>query len=155
MTRRTLTALAVLAAGGCVKSGTPRPVAPVLEQVLPATPDVVYAAALKAVGDEGLPVRISDFRSGRVETEYVDIASYYPLESSQYPDLERLVRFRLIAIPNPQGPGTKVSIFAVYQPFRTGYSAGERNERAIPRDHPGMTLARKLEERTKRAVGGG
>jgi hypothetical protein len=136
-----------------MQSRTPRPIAPVIDEVLPATPDVVFAAALKAVGDEGLPLRLSDVAEGRVETEYVDIAGYAPGESSQYPTPERLVRFRIVAVQNPQGPGTRFSVFALYQPFRTDLST-ERNARSIPMDHPGMIVARRLLERTKKAVGG-
>jgi hypothetical protein len=154
MTRLTLALLAACAVGGCVTSRTPRPIAPVIDEVLPATPDVVYAAALKAVGDEGLPLRFHDVATAQIETEYVDIATYAPGESIQYPTPERLVRFRVVAVQNPQGPGTRLSIFALYQPFRTDYSDSERNARSIPRDHPGMTVARKLVERIKKAVGG-
>lgn len=147
--------LVVLAAGACYHTGAPKPIAPVIDEVLPATPDVVFAAALKAVGDEGLPMRLHEDARGVIETEYVDIASYAPIEASQYPLTERLVRFRIVVVPNPQGPGTRFSIIAMYQPFRTGYSDSERNARSIPRDHPGMVVARKLLDRTKAAIGGG
>jgi hypothetical protein len=155
VTRRALAVVAGFAAGACVKSATPKPIAPVIDEVLQARPDVVYAASLKAVGDEGLPLRFHDVGTSRIETEYVDIASYAPGESIQYPTPERLVRFRIVAVQNPQGAGTRLSIFAMYQPFRTDYSNAERNARSIPRDHPGMAMARKLLERTKKAVGGG
>jgi hypothetical protein len=153
MRRLAVALLAGGAVGGCVRSSTPRPVAPVIDEVLPATPDVVYAAALKAVGDEGLPLRFYDAATDRLETEYVDIATFEAVDASQYPTAERLVRFRVVAVQNPQGPGTRVSIFALYQPFRMDLSS-ERNARSIPRDHPGMSVARKLLDRMKQAVGG-
>jgi hypothetical protein len=153
MSRWAVALLAASVAGvGCVHS-TPRPVDPVIDEVLPATPDVVYAAALKAVGDQGLPLRFHDPATNRVETEYVDIGTYEAVDASQYPTPERLVRYRIVAVPNPQGPGSRVSIFALYQPFRMDLSS-ERNVRSIPRDHPGMTVARKLLDRMKKAVGG-
>lgn len=153
--RAGLALLAVFAAGACVHSGTPKPIAPVIDEVLSATPDVVFAAALKAVGDEGLPLRLHEDARGVIETEYVDIASYEPLSASQYPQTERLVRFRITAVQNQQGPGTRFSIVAMYQPFRTGFSDSERNARSIPRDHPAMAVARKLLDLTKAAIGGG
>jgi len=154
MKRLAFAVLAACAVGGCVKSRTPKPIAPVIDEALPGTPDVVYAAALKAVGDEGLPLRFHDVATGGIETEYLDIATYAPGESIQYPTPERMVRFRIVVAQNPQGPGTRLSIFALYQPFRTDFST-ERNARSIPRDHPGMTVARRLLERTQKAVGGG
>jgi hypothetical protein len=153
--RAGLALLALFTAGACVHSSPPKPIAPVIDEVLPATPDVVFAAALKAVEDEGLPMRLHEDARGVIETEYVDVASYAPLAASQYPLTERLVRFRIVAVQNPQGPGTRFSIVAMYQPFRTGYSDSERNARSIPRDHPGMVVARKLLDRTKAAIGGG
>jgi hypothetical protein len=144
--------LAACAVGGCVKP-TAHPIAPVIDEALPATPDAVYAAALQAVGDEGLPLRFHDAATTRVETEYVDISTYAPNEAYQYPTEERVVRFRVVAAPNPQGAGTRLSIYALDQPFRTDWSS-ERNARSIPLDHPGMAVARKLLERVKKAVGG-
>jgi hypothetical protein len=143
---------AVVLLAGCV-SGAPRPVKPSVEEVFPATPAVVYQAALKAVTDQGLPLGEADPSTRVIETSYVDMTSFRPLESSAYPTSERQVRFRVIVSPNQEGTGSVVAIFGLYAPFRSGYSTSERNERAIPRDHPGMALVRSIRDAVAAAVG--
>ncbi|MDH3496462.1 MAG: hypothetical protein OER21_06850 [Gemmatimonadota bacterium] len=145
--------LAAVTVAACVRTGA-RPVAPVLEEVIRGRPAVTFAAALQAVTDKGLPLRQSDLDAGLIETNYVDLASYDPLGAGDYPVAERQVRFRLVIAPDTASIGSRVAIFVVYTPFRTGISTSERNERAIPRDHPGMAIARELRDRTKRSVEG-
>jgi hypothetical protein len=137
---------------GCVKGG-PRPVKPSLEEGFPSSTTVVYQAVLKAVTDQGLPLREADAANRVIETSYVDMAQFYPIESSVYPQTERQVRFRVVVAPSPEATGSVVAIFGLYAPFRSGYSTSERNEREIPRDHPGMTLIRKMRDAIAAAVG--
>lgn len=149
--RRTVVGAAVLLSG-CV-SGAPRPVKPALEEVFPPTTAVVYQAALKAVTDQGLSLREADPTSRVIETSYVDMASFQPLESSVYPTTERQVRFRVVVAPSQDATGSVVAIYGLYAPFRSGYSTSERNERAIPRDHPGMMLVRSIRDAIAATLG--
>jgi hypothetical protein len=85
-------------------------VKPSLEEGFPSSPAVVYQAALKAVTDQGLPLREADAANRVIETSYVDMAQFYPIESSPYPATERQVRFRVLVASSPDatrsGAGT-------------------------------------------------
>jgi len=120
---------------------------------MPATAAVTYQAALEAVTNQGLPLREADLSTRAIQTDYVDVASFEPLGASQYPAAERMVRFRVLVGPNPQGPGSVVAIFGIYAPFRLGISTSERNERAIPHDHPAMSLVHRIRDDIAKAVG--
>lgn len=143
----------VLLAAGCVRSGGPRTLTPSVEEVMPATPAVVFQAALKAVTDQGLPIREASEGTRVIQTDYVDVSSFDPAGSALYPANERLVRFRVLVSPDPQGRGAAVAIFGIYAPFRTGFSTSERNERAIPRDHPAMVVVRRIRDDVAKAAG--
>ncbi|MDH5196815.1 MAG: hypothetical protein OEY20_06155, partial [Gemmatimonadota bacterium] len=82
-----------------------------------------------------------------------DISSFDPMGSSQYPASERLVRFRILIGANPEGAGSVIAIFGIYAPFRSGFSTSERNERAVPRDHPAMGLVRSMRDAIAKSVG--
>lgn len=144
--------LGLLGAAACV-SGALRPVAPAAEFAVDASPPNALAAALGAVTAQGLPLRLIDDVAGTVETDYTDLAQYYP-ETTQFPQAERLIRFRLIVVPAETGYGSTVAIEARYSPFMTNAGGVERRrERAIPRDHPGMLMVQELQtvitERTR------
>jgi len=83
----------------------------------------------------------------------VDVASFDPLGAQQYPASERAVRFRVLIAPAATGPGSMIAIFGLYAPFRTGYSTSDRNERPIPRDHPGMEIVRRIRDDIVKASG--
>jgi hypothetical protein len=144
---------AVVLAAGCAGSSGPKTLRPAVEEVMAASPTVVFQAAVKAVTDQGLPLREAEPSRRVIQTDYVDIASFDPTGASQYPSSERLVRFRILVGPNPEGAGSAVAIFGIYAPFRTGFSTSERNERAIPRDHPAMKLVRAMRDAIAKAVG--
>lgn len=146
-----LIALAVCAA--CVTSGT-RTIRPVAEELIQASERVTLTAALQAITDQGLPLRESNPDAGVIETEYVDIASYYR-EATQYPFAERIVRFRVFVTDDPQSGDTRLAIQGIYSPFSTGLSNTRRNERAIPRDHPAMQLVRSLVDHIREIAEGG
>jgi len=144
---------AVVLAAGCVGASGPKALNPSVEEVMPASPTVVFQAALKATTDQGLPLREAEPATRVIQTDYVDISSFDPMGSSQYPPSERLVRFKVLVSPNPQGAGSVVAIFGIYAPFRTGYSTSERNERAVPRDHPAMGIVRQLRDAIATSAG--
>ena len=137
---------------GCVTSG-PKALKPSVQEVMPASRSVVFQAALKAVTDQGLPLREAEPTNGVIQTNYVDISSFDPMGSSQYPASERLVRFRILIGANPEGAGSVIAIFGIYAPFRSGFSTSERNERAVPRDHPAMGLVRSMRDAIAKSVG--
>lgn len=151
--RHLLAGAVLLLIAGCVKSSGPRQLKPQVQEELNASPAVVFQAALKAVSDQGLPLREAEPSTMVIQTNYVDVASYDPLAASQYPAAERQVRFKVMVAPNPSGSGSVMAIIGVYAPFRTGYSTSERNEREIPRDHPGMAIIRRIQSDAQAAVG--
>jgi len=144
---------AVVLLAGCVGSSGPKTLKPSLEEVMPASPSVVFQAAVKAVTDQGLPLREAEPTTRVIQTDYVDISSFDPMGSSQYPPSERLVRFKLLIGSAPESPGSVVAIFGIYAPFRTGFSTSERNERAVPRDHPAMGIVREMRDAIAKSVG--
>jgi len=108
-----------------------------------ASPRVAWTAALQAVTNKGLPLRISDLDAGLIETDYFDIMAYVP-EANQYPTGERLVRFRVLVAIDSLGVGTRVIVQCIYRPFFTGVGGSKRGERGVPRDHPAMDLVRDI-----------
>jgi hypothetical protein len=153
MKRIVVGAAAVLVA--CVHSSAPKTLAPSIEQTVKAIPDVTFQAALRAVSNQGLPLREADPTSRVIQTEFTDMAQYDPHGSTQYPESERLVRFKILIAPNPKGIGSSIAIFGIYSPFTVGFATSQRNERTIPKDHPGMTVVKKLRDDIVKAVGGG
>lgn len=150
MIRRAL--MGALGAAACV-SGALRPVSPATEFAVDATPARALDAALGAVTGLGLPLRLHDPAAGVLETDYVDLGQFDP-NSMQFPQAERLVRFRVIVVPAETGYGSHVVIEARYSPFATGRGIERRRERAVPADHPAMRLVADLEEAiTERAQG--
>jgi hypothetical protein len=146
--------LAAVALGlGCT-SAKPRPVPAAAEEVVSAPPAVSYAAALKALTDLGLPLRSADQAGGVIETEYVDIIQYRQ-DAGQYPMTERLVRLRVNVTAHEAAPASRLAVYAVYAPFRSGLSEGRRGERAIPKDHPGMDLVRRIVGQVRKSAEGG
>jgi hypothetical protein len=77
---------------------------------------VAWTAALQAVTNKGLPLRISDLDAGIIEVVAIDTL----------------------------GAGTRVIVQGIYRPFFTGVGGSERGERAIPRDHPAMDVVREV-----------
>jgi hypothetical protein len=149
---RLLLAGAAVLTAACVGPST-RTIRPSVEEVMSSSPSLAFQAALKAVTDQGLPLREAEPSTRVIQTDYVDISSFDPMGASQYPGTERLVRFRVLVGPNPKGAGSMVAIFGLYAPFRTGFSTSERNERAIPRDHPAMAVVRRIRDDIAKAAG--
>ena len=143
----------VVLVAGCVGSSGPRVLRPSVEEVMSGSPSVLFQAALKAVTDQGLPLREAEPSARVIQTDYVDLASFNPAGAAQYPTNERLVRFRVLVGPNPQGARAVVALFGIYAPFRTGFSTSERSERVIPRDHPAMDLVRAIRDAIAKSAG--
>ena len=142
-----------LTALGCARIRQ-APLAPAAQAVVPASVSVTFVAARQAIVNLGLPLQQADQATGFLETNYVDVATFQP-EASQYPPAERAVRYRIVVTPNAEGPGSRVAIYAVYIPFANAMGDTKRNERAIPRDHPGMELVRRMMDDIKKVTGGG
>jgi hypothetical protein len=143
----------VVLAVACVGSRGTKTLQPSAEEAIPASPSVTFQAAVKAVTDQGLPLRDAQPSTRVIQTDYVDILSFDPMGAAQYPTSERLVRFRVIVGPNPEGAGSVVAIYGIYAPFRTGFGTSDRNERAIPRDHPAMRIVRRIRDDVAKAAG--
>jgi len=144
-----------LAAGSvaCVSSG-PRPLRPAAEEVVDASARLAWTAALQAVTDQGLPIRLSDPENRTIETDLVDVAEYRQ-EAMQYPYAERIVRFRILVTVDSESDDARVLFFGMYSPFQTGLSNARRNEREIPRDHPAMRLIRDMASQVRKTIEGG
>lgn len=153
MTRRALVVLLAAGSVACASSGL-RPLRPAAEEVVDASARLAWTAALQAITDLGLPLRLSDPETRIIETDLVDIAKYRP-EATQYPYAERLVRFRVLVTVDPDGPGARVLFFGLYSPFQTGLSNTRRNEREIPRNHPAMRLIRDMASKVRKTIEGG
>jgi len=147
--RQALLAAAVIGLG-CTSSA-PRPISPAAEEILASTVAETHAAAVRAVSGLGLPIRVAEVADGVVETDYVDIASFRP-EAAQYPMAERLVRFRVAVIAHESNPATRMTVYAIYSPFRTGLTNVRRGERAVPPDHPAMSLVRRMVTEVRTSV---
>jgi len=146
-------AAVVLAA--CVRSSAPKALPPSIEQTVEGSPAATFQAAVSAVSAQGLPLREADPVTRVIQTQFVDMTEYDRQDAAQYPASERTVRFKILIAPNPNGRGSAVAIFGLYAPFRSGYVTSERNERTIPRDHPAMTIVKRLRDDIVKAVGGG
>jgi hypothetical protein len=146
-------AAVVLAA--CVRSSAPKALAPSIEETVDGSPSVTFQAALRSITAQGLPLREADPVTRVIQTQFVDMTEYDRQTAAQYPASERAVRFKILIAPNPNGRGSSLAIFGLYAPFRSGYVTSERNERTIPRDHPGMTIVKRLRDDIVKAVGGG
>lgn len=136
-----------LASLACSRSG-PRPPEPAaVEGLVDAAVNVALQASVDAIAQEGLPLDKFDPESRYAQTGYFDIVTKLP-EARTYPSAERIVRFRFLVSPDTLGRGTHLAIQALYQPFATGVYS-ERNDRAVPKGHPGITFARRLFERAR------
>lgn len=136
-------------------SGAPfrdRPAA--VKSLVNASVHVTLRAVVRAIADEGLSLRLVDEERGIVESEYFDVATVEPL-ADRYPPAEREVRYTFSVQPDTLGRGSRVALFALYQPYRLGGPQGRGNERTVPRDHPAVSFAKKLMERVERTAIGG
>jgi len=146
-------ALIGLAVCGCVTSGSQN-IRPIAEEVIEASQRVLWTASLRALTNQGLPLRFSDPDEGIIETEYVDI-SQFQQAAAQYPSAERLVRFRFLLREDPEGEGTVLAVQGIYSPFRSGLSNTRRGERAVPRDHPAAGLIQRMVADARKIAEGG
>ena len=145
---------AAVALAACVHAA-PKTLAPSIEETVNGTPDATFQAALHSVSNQGLPIREADPTNRVIQTNYVDMSQYDPHGAEQYPASERVVRFKILIAPNPNGPGSSIAIFGIYSPFTIGFATSERNERTIPKEHPGMKIVRRIRDDIVKAVGGG
>ncbi|HET7039565.1 MAG TPA: hypothetical protein VFH97_06740 [Gemmatimonadales bacterium] len=147
----------LLAAGvlvlGC-RTGGPRPLRPAAEEVVSARASLVHPAAIRAVTDQGIPLRFTDPAAGVVETDYVDISTFRQ-DAIQYPAAERLIRLRIVVTPHEESPASRLTVYAIYAPFRNSLGDVRRGERAVPPDHPAMDLVRRIVEQVRKTTEGG
>ncbi len=124
-------------------SGTPKPQPMAVEGIIDESTAIVYQAAIAALADEGIPLRLTDPEARLVESNYVNVGTYFPGSMDMYPARERQVRFKIFVAADTLGRGSTVGIQALYMPFQTGVYS-ERNERALPKGHPGLQLAQRI-----------
>lgn len=148
---RIAAAVVALSLVACRPGQGPRPVTAIVDELITANTTATFEATLRAFTDEGFPLRISDAARHTVETDYFDITGHR-MEAAQYPRQERFVRFRGIASVDSAGRGTHLVIQVLYAPFARELDMMRRNERSVPRDHPGALVAISVAEKIKDAV---
>lgn len=136
-----------LATIACSRSGPREPEPAAVEGTIDAAVSVTLQASVDAIAQEGIPLDKFDPDTRYAQTGYFDIVTKLP-EARTFPAAERIVRFRFLVTPDTLGRGSHLAIQALYQPFSTGVYS-ERNDRAVPTGHPGITFARRLFERTR------
>ena len=72
-------------------TGTPTPQPMALEGVINESTAIVYQAAIAALADEGIPLRLTDPDARLVESNYVNLETYFPGSMEMYPSRERNV----------------------------------------------------------------
>lgn len=125
---------------------TPEPVADSV--TVPATVSEATAAAASAVTDEGLPLRFFEHAAGIIETDYFDLSGRLT-QHEDLGDTDRFIRFRVL-VRDANG-GSAVAIQVLHNPWRPT-AINRYYERAVPPDHPGNELGRRLLRSVKRAV---
>ena len=155
--------LSVLAVSGCAGSApstTPSPggtrersFPSAAKALINASVQVTFRAAVTALSDVPLDLRLVDETLGAVETPYFDLTPH-EWRAERYPADERLVRLRVTVQPDTLGRGSRVAVFVLYQVQRMGMVVGRATERAVPADHPGAGFARKLIDRIERKATG-
>jgi len=119
----------------------------VAKALINASVEVTFNATLGAFSDLPIETQLVDPDKGVVESSYFDL-SRYEWRAERYPLEERLVRLRVTVQPDTLGRGSRVAVYALYQPGqRLGMAVGRANERAVPSDHPATGFANKLLEK--------
>lgn len=128
-------------------SGPRAPEPAAVEGLVNASVSVTLQASVEAIAEEGIPLDQFDPDTRFAQTGYFDIVTKLP-SARDYPASERLVRFRFLVSPDTLGRGSHLAIQALYQWSATGVYS-ERNDRAVPRGHPGISYSRTLFERVR------
>ena len=117
---------------------TPEPIADSLVVAM----DVHNAtlAAVRAVTDEGLPIRLFEPKAGLVETEYFDLTARLT-QYDNIPVAERTIRLRFIVRGHDGSNEKSVIRVQVLQAAYFPRNFRRRDERAVGRHHPGTELA--------------
>lgn len=151
MNPRTALALVPLAIAACATTSRPGATQPagrtmpaVAKALINASVDVTFNATVTAFSDAPIETRLVDPDNGVVESPYFDVARY-EWRAEQLPTAERLVRLRVTVLPDTLGRGSRVAVYAIYQPNRVaGMTQGRATERSVPSDHPVTAFANKL-----------
>jgi hypothetical protein len=96
--------------------------------------------------DISLEVFLPD--SAVVESGWLDIATIRR-EAESYPRDQRIVRFRVLILPDSVGRATQIFIEALEQTEVNRRIGTTRSGRMVPRDHPAMVVAREVLERMR------
>jgi hypothetical protein len=81
--------------------------------------------------------------SAVVESGWLDIATIRH-EAESYPSDQRVVRFRVLILPDSTGHATQIFVEALEQTEVNRRIGTTRSGRLVPRDHPAMLVAREL-----------
>lgn len=128
-------------------SGRRAPEPAAVEGLVNASVTVTLQASVEAIAQEGIPLDMFDPDGRYAQTGYFDIVTKLP-GARDYPANERIVRFRFLVSPDTLGRGSHLAIQALYQWSSTGFYS-KRNDRAVPKGHPGVSYSRTLFERVR------
>jgi hypothetical protein len=117
---------------------------------MPTTASVREAAvaARAAVGQLETPLELLLPGSADVEKGGLDSAANRH-EAESYPPDQRVVRFRVLILPDSAGRATRIFVEALEQTEVNRRVGSKGRGRLVPRDHPAMAMARELLERVR------
>jgi hypothetical protein len=138
-----MTTAALGGVGGCVAPHSiNQPIPGALDTMIADSTGVVLDAAIKAIRDRGISIRLEDRKSGVVESEFIDIGLLRnDVDPSVLNSMERMIKFRFRAVPS--FGATRLFSEAVY---RLGNTGGRLNERMIPAEHPARQVLNEMVE---------
>ncbi|OGT95149.1 MAG: hypothetical protein A3I79_03315 [Gemmatimonadetes bacterium RIFCSPLOWO2_02_FULL_71_11] len=117
---------------------------------MPTTASVREAAvaARAAFSHFDIPLELFLPDSAVVESGWLDIATIRH-EAESYPPDQRVVRFRVLILPDSAGRATRIFVEALEQTEVNRRVGSKGRGRLVPRDHPAMAMARELLERVR------
>ena len=117
---------------------------------MPTTASVREAAvaARAAFSHFDIPLELFLPDSAVVESGWLDIATIRR-EAESYPPDQRVVRFRVLILPDGAGRATRIFVEALEQTEVNRRVGSTGRGRLVPRDHPAMAMARELLERVR------
>lgn len=146
-------AAASLLTAACARTRLSRdPVPEAIEIVVRDTAGRVFAAAQRAISDEGIPVDQVDERAGFVSSRFVDVGALHVRSPTDaYSGPEREVQFRFHVRPSLEGDAgtTRLLGEAVYRPLGRELS----RVAMVARDHPAREVLSRMLERIRGAAG--
>lgn len=143
-----LCALALLPAACYRPAAHTGPLSGALVATTTASVREAAVAARAAFSYFDIPLELFLPDSAVVESRWLDIADIRR-EAESYPPDQRVVRFRVLILPDSAGRATQIFVEALEQTEVNRRVGTTRSRRLVPRDHPALVVARELLERVR------